>query len=500
MFHQGNLQSGISLAIQEQKLVGILVRDDGAESATWENEWLQSGWIANLLEQTAVLLRLEAGSTEAGFLSAFCTISSTPTFVVIQNGQLKEQLSAGVTEDEFINRVREVLGASPIPGSARSSSANRQATTESQESPSIPPTTSPSPNVATPQAPAPVPAPAPVSAPIPVPTQTPTPPPTSKDKGKQKAVPTQPNPQASAAQQAARDALRKKKREEKEELERIKARIEADKAERKAQAEARKAERERERQQQSSSSSEQQQQSTPQFRSPSTKGSQAAQVHLNVRLFDGRTVRATFPRTAKLETDVRPWVDREAAAAASTSETPHQKQPPYYFKQILAPLPSRELSVSDEAETLGDIDLAPSATLVLIPVKGYTEAYSGGGSGGIVYGAAGNVMGLVGGVFNVAGSVLGYVGNTVSSVLGGGGGETAATANSTGQSLGSSAAASRESGGGDGGGGGSGATPNVNIRVRTLADQRARDQQQPNNFYNGNQLSYAPRDDESRNE
>ena len=40
--------------------------------------------LASLLEQKAVLLRLEAGSTEAGFLSAFCSISDTPTFVVIQ--------------------------------------------------------------------------------------------------------------------------------------------------------------------------------------------------------------------------------------------------------------------------------------------------------------------------------------------------------------------------------------------------------------------------------
>ena len=40
--------------------------------------------LASLLEQKAVLLRLEAGSTEAGFLSAFCSISDTPTFVVIR--------------------------------------------------------------------------------------------------------------------------------------------------------------------------------------------------------------------------------------------------------------------------------------------------------------------------------------------------------------------------------------------------------------------------------
>jgi hypothetical protein len=40
--------------------------------------------VSSLLEQKAVVLRLEAGSTDAGFLSAFCPVSNTPTFVVIQ--------------------------------------------------------------------------------------------------------------------------------------------------------------------------------------------------------------------------------------------------------------------------------------------------------------------------------------------------------------------------------------------------------------------------------
>jgi hypothetical protein len=40
--------------------------------------------LSDLLLQTTVLLRLEAGSTEAGFLAAFCPVSQTPTLVVIQ--------------------------------------------------------------------------------------------------------------------------------------------------------------------------------------------------------------------------------------------------------------------------------------------------------------------------------------------------------------------------------------------------------------------------------
>jgi len=404
-------------------------------------------------------LRLEAGSTEAGFLSAFCTIEGVPTFVVIQNGQLQEQLTSGISKDEFINRVRKVLGASPIPGSAQPAAG-------SQTSPDPTQTSSPAERTPQPNTPAPSRAPVPSRAPAPALT------PSAKAKGKQRATESETKPKAaptSAAQQEARDALRKKKQDEKEELARINARIEASKAARRAEAEARKAEREK------------QTQSTPTtsqpMRSTSTRGSQAKDVHLNVRLFDGRTVRSTFPRTAKLQDDVRPWLDQEFAARA---EHPGERLPPYFFRQILAPLPSKELSMSDEDQTLGDIDLAPSATLVLIPVKGYTDAYSGSGGGGLVGSATGAVTGIVGGVFGLAGSALGFVGSTVSSVLGGGAGtqQQSQGQSSAGRPLGDSQQQLQDE------------AAASSVRVRTLADQRAgepRSQQ----LYNGNQVRFA---------
>ena len=358
-----------------------------------------------------------------------------------------------------MNRVRKVLGAPPIPGTAQ---------------PAV-------------QAP-PVPTPEPVREHAPpqptVPTETPqtsssapTPPPSSNAKGKQKATSPAPQPASSTsdAQKAAREAARKKKEEEKEELARIKARIEADKVERKAQAEARKAERERLAQPDTR---------TPPPTTTSSRGTNAKDVHLNVRMFDGATIRSTFPRTAKLQDDVRPWIDREFVARA---ETPNEQHPPYYFKQILAPLPSRELSAGEENQTLGDIDLAPSATLILLPVKGYTDAYSGN-TGGIVGGAAGGVFNIVGGAFNLAGSAVGYMSNTLSSVLGGSGNAQQESQQqqqrqqqqqqqqqqpTEGRSLGNTSQEPSSS---------------ASIRVRTLADQRSRE---PRNeqFYNGNQVN-----------
>jgi hypothetical protein len=403
-------------------------------------------------------LRLEAGSTEAGFLSAFSDISSIPTFLVIQNGQLQVQLKSDVTKNEFINSVRQVLGANPIPGSSTEQPPPPQASTpalvESRTNieadddlygPSEP-------TIPTQVAPA---AASTLSA---------------NARGKQKAPESKPTSSVdnkSKAQQEARDALRKKKKVEADELARIKARIEADKAARRLHAEQRKAEREKERNAEAQTAAF----SQP---APSSKGprSQAKSVALNVRLFDGRTIRSTFPREASLQDEVRKWVDSEFSKLAQDDENINNKQlPPYYFKHIQSPQPSRELSAGDESQTLGDIDLAPSATLVLVAVKGYTDAYSGGASGGVV----GTATGLVSGILGYVGSALGAVINYGAAPI--------AEANAQEPLHGGQRMGERRNeepvrdpvldASGPG------------VRVRTLADQRAREEQ---TFYNGNQV------------
>jgi hypothetical protein len=399
-------------------------------------------------------LRLEAGTTEAGFLAAFCDITAIPTFIVIQNGQLQVQLKSDVSQNDFINAVRKVLGADPIPGSNSAQSPTPPATTA--DTTSIIAATEAEDDLygtTEPQRTA-IPLPAVASAP------------SSKAKGKQKATSTpdatSASPSTTTALQTARDSLRKKKREESEELARIKARIEADKAARRAQAEARKVEREQ------TQSLGVHVDTQPRI---SSRGSQAKVVNLQVRLFDGRTIRSTFPRTANLQTDVREWVDKEFSKLAADDPNINNKNlPPYFFRHILPPQPSRELSASDENQSLGNIDLAPSATLVLVPIKGYTEAYTEAGGG-----VLGTATGLVGGAFGLLSSTVGYVGSTIGSVIGYG---TTPTEAQTGQTMESrQGQASQQPTNSDA----------ASIRVRTLADQRARDggNQQ---FYNGNQV------------
>lgn len=403
-------------------------------------------------------MRLQAGSTEAGFLAAFCDTTQIPTFVVIQNGQLQVQLKSDVSKEEFINSVRQVLGAEAIPGSNTTPTSTPQTTSEPTESR---PATHAEEDVHGTSEPA-----QPTARPTPVPVSTPS----AKAKGKQKATASQqpkaaPTPAAvTAVQQVARDALRKKKKDEADELARINARIEQDKAARRAHAEARKVEREKER----STTSQKETQSRT---TTSSKGSQAKTVNLNVRLFDGTTIRSPFPRTVTLQDEVRSWVDKEFSKLAQDDPNINNKQlPPYFFRHILAPQPSRELSAGDESQSLGDIDMAPSATLVLVPVKGYTDAYSGS-SGGIV----GTATGLFGGAFGFLSSTVGYVGNTIGSVIGLGPTHPQAA---TGQTTGPQSSQAQPQ---------PPASDSASIRVRTLADQRAREPRDQQ-FYNGNQV------------
>ncbi|KAL9126591.1 MAG: hypothetical protein Q9217_004383 [Psora testacea] len=96
------------------------------------------------------------------------------------------------------------------------------------------------------------------------------------------------------------------------------------------------------------------------------KVSKSPECALQVRLLDGSTIRSKFLSKNTLRTHVRQWV----------RETRLDGEIPYSFKQILAPSPNRMLSISDEETTLQDLGLAPTSTLVMVPVQNYTAAYT----------------------------------------------------------------------------------------------------------------------------
>lgn len=125
------------------------------------------------------------------------------------------------------------------------------------------------------------------------------------------------------------------------------------------------------------------------------------QYRLQVRLFDGSTVRSSFSPSKTIRKDVRSWLDERLADDA----------PPYNLKHILTPLPNRTISDAEEDKSLEDLGLGPSANLVMVSIPSYTRAYASSAIStpiqavssvcNLLYSAASSVPGLIG-------SFLGY--------------------------------------------------------------------------------------------
>jgi hypothetical protein len=432
---------------------------------------------------------LDYGTKEASFLSAFCPIDEAPTLVIIHNGTVVDKLEGNLVYSEWEQRLLKACGVDAEGASVETSTQEQQSTTSGPATASTNDATSEgaaavTSDTASPLQPEQIQAllsergqrleaerlrrearekaeriararerreeveraqAAAAAAP--------------RDKGKGRADGSE-----SARNKARIDWVQeqaKRKTEAKEEKQRILARIEADKRERKNRDEQRK---------QAASAMAGEPLPTSQStstRTPPTSGTCAIQV----RLFDGSSIKGRFAHDSTLATAVREWVKETSPAGGADI--------PYNFRQILTPNPSRTIEISEEAQTLSDVGLMPTATLVLVPVAGFTEAYSSKNNGGIM----GSAYGLISGAYGLANSALGYVtgyGSGVNSTSGGEGIYMGGTADEREPSnVQGSRMANADSGTAQSG-------PS-RIRVKTMAEQRA-ETEKGAEFYNGNSL------------
>lgn len=262
---------------------------------------------------------------------------------------------------------------------------------------------------------------------------------------------------------------RTRQQEARTDRERILRSIEADKAARKEREEQRRLAAQAEAQAGASESSSAATQRPAQVETSRSRATPTCSLH--IRLFDGTSLRARFDSNSTISSSVRTYVDENSKTDI-----------PYEFRQILTPNPSRTIEISEENESLISLGLTPSSTLVLVPVKGYQDAYAAGGAGGLLskginagYNAG---YGLVSGVFGAVGKVIGYGGDaTAEGPYMGGTGDAQEPSNLQGSRT---ADDSRSAAG-----------PSSGIRVRTLADQRR--EADKTELYNGNQVSHGPK-------
>ncbi|KAK5048985.1 hypothetical protein LTR84_005407 [Exophiala bonariae] len=532
MFHQGDLQSGIGLAVQQAKAVLCLIHDGSDASNEWENV-LQDDALSPAITSQTIALRIQAESQEASFLTPIVAINSTPAVIIIKNAQLQLNLqSSEVSVQELKDKLSFIFSPQEVPGSENqndeeltdeSTSAyldlqpapgqmrlpnnaydalrnytetlleqgmphnkildtqlsllnnipifkdevTRLQSTSSKELSEyarsrllrlpavglkIPGQAKPAPPIASPSS----------SSRIAVPQQQASTPASSTRPPQNLAVTNPPSQATSDKQKSQRDDYIKLQREreqkQRDERERIKAQIKADREERRRLDEMRKG---------NMDSSTGHSTNASSASSYSRAQLQKKEVRIQVRTFDGSTLRSTFQPSSTLSADVRPWIDEESGINA-----------PYNLKLILTPLPNRSIEASEEGQELSDLGIIGSCTLVMVPVKGYVESYTGSSTGGLlgsaVSGGFGLVTGTAGAVFGGVKSILGY---------------------GTPPSQPTSASASSPIAGADNGD--QNQPDPSKVRVRTLADQRAESvaKRRDHQLYNGNQLNFEPKKD-----
>ncbi|EGO51586.1 hypothetical protein NEUTE1DRAFT_70431 [Neurospora tetrasperma FGSC 2508] len=551
MFFTGTLQEGIAAAIQQTRSLVCFVTDDNTESQQWETEFLKDEAISPLLESRAVVLKLVAGSTEEGYLAQLFPLPKKPTVVVLRGGQLKEYIAAGVTKEEFLRRLGAALGEQQAVSTAAntgSASVEEPETVQNQEqaSPAAAPSDpAPQPSAGETTAPATSSTEDTISQqpPTDITTTTETTETTSSSSPTTTTLTTNTTQQAriqailteraarlaaqkkqqeEAARAAARaraaaedpnsparqaaDALRKKQQEAREERQRILKAIEDDKAARKA----RQSEKQREKEalaatKESGGKDEDEKGEGLPFAPASPmlpRGNQPVKstghCALQVRLTDGSTIRSRFSAEKDTVREVREWVE------ATVAESLTVKKGRYTFKVLLTPQPSRRIEQAEEGKTLGELGLAPSSTLILVPAAGES------GSGGRVRFAAaqadegGNIFQRLIGFLSAFFSTVVAFFSTLFSVSGPpNAGPTPEEVASEVRGEQHQATRAERASGRSLGGGGAGAAVNrgAGSRIKGFGDERRDEERKRNDqqFYNGNSTNFEPRHDDDDN-
>jgi hypothetical protein len=323
-----------------------------------------------------------------------CSTPSSPKLTLSRDGELKEYLASGVSKEEFLRRIGVAFQSAVPETPARIAAASRTSALAGDSS--NPTATRQPPSQTAPLTPAPNNSQSTSNKSGQSKEQKIT----SNGKGKGTEQPiTSKLPPESIQKKAVETkyALQRKKEQKdaKSERERILARVEADKAARRRESELRTEARTR-------AAASNEATDTLSVGEP-VKKPLHAECAVQVRLFDGSSIRQRFSSSNSLRADVRPWVDSK-----------QELESPYNFKLVLTPMPNRDISLSEEEQDLQSLGLTPSATLILVPVTEFTSAYEGGGSMALLYRGASAGYGLLaGGVSWIASAVGGVLGHPV---------------------------------------------------------------------------------------
>ncbi|KAF9540065.1 hypothetical protein EC957_004662 [Mortierella hygrophila] len=437
-------------------LMVCLVQDsiEGSDSHIFESRFTNEAVAAELAEMNLIPLRLIKDSTDGTMFGQIFPIMVVPALYLIRNGMLSDFMNSSVDPDEMLERIRKaVAGHSQIPPPPAPVTP-APAVASTPISPAVPvqplaspavraqPTSAVSESVSTSVTPTPstpVPTPAAASQ-VPVIASV-----DSSSSASTRNAPARTINQADALKELMKERKLKREKEEREaekkrELDRrsssktlteaqadlkekqakkLKDKIEKDKREEieykkrvKQALEDDKARRRAEREKAQAAIAASAAQSSPldspvilpsdiraqnsgllQARNDAAPALAFESSRLNIRLFDGSSIRNTFKATDTLE-QVRSWINANQEGDENA----------YNIVQLI---PSR--TFTDESKMLRDLELCPSATLVLKRTATSSSAYGGSGDGAVP-----TLMGYGWSALGLAGKLASSAYNTVS--------------------------------------------------------------------------------------
>ncbi|KAF9959521.1 hypothetical protein BGZ72_009466 [Mortierella alpina] len=499
IWHQGSVASAVDTANGRGSLLLVcLVQDsiEGSDSKLFEDRFTEPRVAAELSSLNIVPLKLVKDSTDCIMFGQIFPIMVVPSLYLIRNGLLADFMNSTVDADQMLERIKKAAdGHFQIPPPPSQSSA----ALPTSPTPSVPVQSPASSAPATPAV-----ASAETSAPPTVseagsslrPEQQATPSGSSstttsttkadqakalkdlmnerklkREKEEREAAKQREIARRSSSKELTeaqrelmekqnkklKDKIEKEKREEAEYKKRVKQALEEDKARRKAEKERAQAAAAAAKAQSAPASEEvltpsdirAQNAGLAQARNDAAPALAFDSSRLNIRLFDGSSIRNTFKATDTLQ-DVRNWIN----------ENQEGDENAYNIVQLI---PQR--TFTDETRMLRDLELCPSATLVLKKTATSSSAYSGAGDGAVPA------------LMSYGWSAVSFAGKLASSAI-----STAAYYNP----LASSSTATNSNSNGGGGGGGSTTRSADGGQADATGSSKKKDRE---TSYNGNSTS-----------
>ncbi|KAF9112808.1 hypothetical protein BGX27_002736 [Mortierella sp. AM989] len=438
LWFEGSVAAAVEIAnTKGSVLLVCLVQnpEEDGESAQFESRFMEEKVVNELSEQDLISLRLVRNSVDGVMFSQIFPVMAVPALYLIRNGLLTDYMNNTVDVDQMLERIKKavdghfqippppnitVSGDSVVPANTSSHSSEiTQSHTGVSLSASASSSMSPQTTIDSPATNAATSSVTPNIAGASTPNRSQDLKELMKERklkrekeereaekqreiGRRSSSKTLSETQRELSEKQSKklkDQIEKDKREEVEYKKRVKQALEEDRARRKAEKEAAQAAAA------TSGSPHSDRVLTPGEIRSQNAGLEKARndagpalaydsSRLNIRLFDGTSIRNTFKATDTLE-KVRNWIDQNL----------QESEDAYNIVQLI---PSR--TFTDESKMLRDLELCPSATLVLKKTATTSSAYGTSGDGAVptILGYGWSALSLAGKVASSAYSTVSY--------------------------------------------------------------------------------------------